>query len=32
MGAGFGLERIACLRFGIDDLRKVEDARVAAAG
>ena len=27
-GAGFGLERIACLRFGIDDVRKVEEARV----
>lgn len=26
-GAGYGLERMACVRFGIDDIRKVEDAR-----
>jgi len=29
MGAGFGLERIAALRYGIDDLRKMAAARVA---
>ena len=29
MAAGFGLERMACLRFGIDDIRKVADMRVA---
>jgi RNA polymerase sigma factor (sigma-70 family) len=28
-GAGFGLERIAGLRYGIDDLRKLADAQVA---
>lgn len=29
LGAGFGLERIAALRYGIDDIRKVATARVA---
>jgi RNA polymerase sigma-70 factor (ECF subfamily) len=29
MGAGFGLERIASLRHGIDDIRKMATARVA---
>lgn len=29
LGAGFGLERIAALRYGIDDIRKVAAARVA---
>ena len=29
MGAGFGLERVAALRYGIDDLRKMASARVA---
>jgi RNA polymerase sigma-70 factor (ECF subfamily) len=29
LGAGFGLERIAALRHGIDDIRKVATARVA---
>ena len=29
MGAGVGLERVAALRYGIDDLRKVATARVA---
>jgi phenylalanyl-tRNA synthetase alpha subunit len=29
IGVGHGLERLAMLRFGIDDIRKVEDARVA---
>jgi len=29
IGAGYGLERIAMLRFGIDDIRKVDVARVA---
>jgi RNA polymerase sigma-70 factor, ECF subfamily len=28
-GLDFGLERIACLRYGIDDLRKVEAVRLA---
>jgi RNA polymerase sigma-70 factor (ECF subfamily) len=28
IGVGFGLERLACLRFDIDDIRKVESARV----
>ncbi len=28
-GAGFGLERIAALRYGIDDVRKIATARVA---
>jgi RNA polymerase sigma-70 factor (ECF subfamily) len=28
MGAGYGLERIACLRYGIDDIRKVGASRV----
>jgi RNA polymerase sigma-70 factor (ECF subfamily) len=29
LGAGFGLERIAALRYGIDDIRKIAAARVA---
>lgn len=29
IGVGLGLERLACLRFGIDDLRKVETARIS---
>jgi RNA polymerase sigma-70 factor (ECF subfamily) len=29
IGVGHGLERLAMLRFGIDDIRKVEGARVA---
>jgi RNA polymerase sigma-70 factor (ECF subfamily) len=29
IGAGYGLERLAMLRFGIDDIRKVDVARVA---
>ena len=29
IGVGHGLERLAMLRFGIDDIRKVEDTRVA---
>lgn len=29
LGAGFGLERVAALRYGIDDIRKVATARVA---
>ena len=29
IGVGHGLERLAMLRFGIDDIRKVESARVA---
>lgn len=29
LGAGFGLERVAGLRHGIDDLRKMAVARVA---
>jgi RNA polymerase sigma factor (sigma-70 family) len=29
IGIGFGLERLAMLRYGIDDIRKVEAARVA---
>jgi RNA polymerase sigma-70 factor (ECF subfamily) len=29
LGAGFGLERIAALRYGIDDIRKIATARVA---
>ena len=29
LGAGFGLERIAALRHGIDDIRKIATARVA---
>jgi len=29
LGAGFGLERIAGLRYGIDDIRKIATARVA---
>jgi phenylalanyl-tRNA synthetase alpha subunit len=30
MGAAFGLERVAPLRYGIDDLRKMATAQVAA--
>ena len=29
VGVGYGLERLAMLRYGIDDIRKVEAARVA---
>jgi RNA polymerase sigma-70 factor (ECF subfamily) len=29
MGAGYGLERLAMVRYGIDDIRKVDVARVA---
>jgi phenylalanyl-tRNA synthetase alpha subunit len=29
VGAGFGLERVAALRYGIDDIRKISTARVA---
>lgn len=29
LGAGFGLERIAALRYGIDDIRKIAATRVA---
>ena len=29
VGVGYGLERLAMLRYGIDDIRKVEVARVA---
>jgi phenylalanyl-tRNA synthetase alpha chain len=29
IGVGHGLERLAMLRYGIDDIRKVEGARVA---
>jgi RNA polymerase sigma-70 factor (ECF subfamily) len=29
IGAGHGLERLAMLRYGIDDIRKIEGARVA---
>jgi RNA polymerase sigma factor (sigma-70 family) len=28
VGVGMGLERIACLKYGIDDLRKVESSRI----
>jgi phenylalanyl-tRNA synthetase alpha chain len=28
VGAGFGLERLAMMRFGIDDIRKIDIARV----
>jgi phenylalanyl-tRNA synthetase alpha chain len=28
IGVGLGLERLACLLYGIDDIRKVESARV----
>jgi phenylalanyl-tRNA synthetase alpha subunit len=28
MGVSFGLERLACMHFGIDDVRKVEAAQV----
>jgi phenylalanyl-tRNA synthetase alpha subunit len=29
MGVGYGLERFAMLRYGIDDIRKIDVARVA---
>jgi phenylalanyl-tRNA synthetase alpha chain len=29
VGVGYGLERFAMLRYGIDDIRKVDVARVA---
>jgi phenylalanyl-tRNA synthetase alpha subunit len=29
VGVGHGLERLAMLRYGIDDIRKIETARVA---
>jgi phenylalanyl-tRNA synthetase alpha subunit len=29
VGVGYGLERLAMLRFGIDDIRKVDIASVA---
>jgi phenylalanyl-tRNA synthetase alpha chain len=29
LGAGFGLERLAMLRFGIDDIRKIASTQVA---
>ncbi|MGA9368747.1 MAG: hypothetical protein WBV35_14905, partial [Steroidobacteraceae bacterium] len=29
MGVGYGLERLAMLRYGIDDIRKIDVARVA---
>ena len=29
IGIGFGLERLAMLRYGIDDARKIDQARVA---
>jgi RNA polymerase sigma-70 factor (ECF subfamily) len=29
VGAGYGLERLAALRYGIDDIRKIESATVA---
>jgi RNA polymerase sigma-70 factor (ECF subfamily) len=29
IGVGYGLERVAMLRYGIDDIRKIERARVA---
>jgi RNA polymerase sigma-70 factor (ECF subfamily) len=29
LGAGHGLERLAMLRYGVDDIRKIEGARVA---
>jgi len=29
MGVGYGLERVAMLRYGIDDIRKVETSKVA---
>jgi phenylalanyl-tRNA synthetase alpha chain len=29
VGVGHGLERLAMLRYGIDDIRKIEAARVA---
>jgi phenylalanyl-tRNA synthetase alpha subunit len=31
IGAAFGLERLACLYFGIDDVRKVETTRLSPA-
>ena len=29
IGVGHGLERLAMLRYGIDDIRKIDGARVA---
>lgn len=29
MGVGYGLERLAMLRYAIDDIRKIDVARVA---
>jgi phenylalanyl-tRNA synthetase alpha chain len=29
IGVGYGLERVAMLRYGIDDIRKVDISRVA---
>jgi phenylalanyl-tRNA synthetase alpha subunit len=29
MGVGYGLERFAMLRYGIDDIRKIDLAQVA---
>ena len=29
VGAGYGLERLAALRYGIDDIRKIDSATVA---
>jgi phenylalanyl-tRNA synthetase alpha chain len=29
LGAGFGLERVAALRYGIDDIRKIATSSVA---
>jgi phenylalanyl-tRNA synthetase alpha subunit len=29
VGAGYGLERLAALRYGIDDIRKIDAATVA---
>jgi phenylalanyl-tRNA synthetase alpha subunit len=29
IGVGYGLERFAMVRFGIDDIRKIDEARVA---
>ena len=29
MGVGYGLERVAMLHYGIDDIRKIDVARVA---
>jgi len=29
IGVGYGLERFAMVRFGIDDIRKIDESRVA---